>query len=47
MSTINLGYENGGCYSIMILKTIPNVGNEDGNWSKMKDLLYVCFDILC
>ncbi len=47
MSTINLGYENGGSYSIMILKTIPKFGNDDGNWSKMKDLLYVCFDILC
>jgi hypothetical protein len=27
--------------SIMTIKTKPKFGNGDGNWSKMKDLLYL------
>jgi hypothetical protein len=33
-------FKNGGPLSIMIIKTMPKFGNGDGNWSKMKDLLF-------
>jgi hypothetical protein len=32
--------------SIMTIKTKPKFGNGDGNWSKMKDLLYIFLYLL-